>query len=84
MSATRTQREHVIWHDLECGGYQDDLLPDPPLRWIAEKGIRHGLEFSTQFEANLGAGSGKVRGWPTRDEMSYPIDEQLIVELYSK
>jgi T6SS, Phospholipase effector Tle1-like, catalytic domain len=37
------------------GGYQDDLLPDPPLRWIAEKGIRHGLEFSTQFEANLGA-----------------------------
>src|SRR4051812_35159613 len=28
--------------------------------------------------------SGKVRSWPTREEISYPIDEQLIVELYSK
>src|SRR4029077_14033975 len=28
--------------------------------------------------------SGNVRSCPSRDEMSYPIDEQLIVELYSK
>jgi ribosomal protein S4 len=25
-----------------------------------------------------------MRSWPTREEISYPIDEQLIVELYSK
>jgi small subunit ribosomal protein S4 len=36
------------------------------------------------LESNTSHGTGKVRSWPTRDEMSYPIDEQLIVELYSK
>jgi small subunit ribosomal protein S4 len=36
------------------------------------------------LEANLGQVTGKVRSWPTRDEISYPVDEQLIVELYSK
>jgi small subunit ribosomal protein S4 len=36
------------------------------------------------IEVNASHVSGKVRSWPSRDEMSYPIDEQLIVELYSK
>jgi small subunit ribosomal protein S4 len=36
------------------------------------------------LEVNASHVSGKVRSWPSRDEMSYPIDEQLIVELYSK
>ena len=36
------------------------------------------------LEVNAAALSGKVRSWPARDEMSYPVDEQLIVELYSK
>lgn len=36
------------------------------------------------LEANLGQVSGKMRSWPSRDEISYPVDEQLIVELYSK
>jgi small subunit ribosomal protein S4 len=36
------------------------------------------------IEVNASHAAGKVRGWPSRDEMSYPIDEQLIVELYSK
>ncbi len=36
------------------------------------------------IEVNLSQVSGKMRSWPNRDEMSYPIDEQLIVELYSK
>lgn len=38
----------------------------------------------TWLEVNPSHVSGKVRSWPTRDEISYPIDEQLIVELYSK
>jgi len=36
------------------------------------------------IEVSASHAAGKVRGWPSRDEMSYPIDEQLIVELYSK
>jgi small subunit ribosomal protein S4 len=36
------------------------------------------------LEVNPTHASGKMRSWPTRDEISYPIDEQLIVELYSK
>ncbi len=36
------------------------------------------------IEVNASHGAGKMRSWPSRDEMSYPIDEQLIVELYSK
>ena len=36
------------------------------------------------IEVNPSHVAGKVRSWPNRDEMSYPIDEQLIVELYSK
>lgn len=40
--------------------------------------------FPSWLEVNTGHGAGKMRSWPTRDEISYPIDEQLIVELYSK
>jgi len=28
--------------------------------------------------------SGKVKSWPSREEMSFPVNEQLIIELYSK
>ncbi len=36
------------------GGYQDDLLPDPPLKWIAEKAIAEGLEFTDERGMRLG------------------------------
>jgi len=36
------------------------------------------------LEVNPSHASGKVRSWPSREEISYPIDEQLVVELYSK
>jgi small subunit ribosomal protein S4 len=38
----------------------------------------------TWLEVNVAHASGKMKSWPTREEISYPIDEQLIVELYSK
>jgi hypothetical protein len=41
------------------GGYQDDLLPEPPLKWIAEKALKHGLEFSDEFQMKLGVPSCK-------------------------
>jgi small subunit ribosomal protein S4 len=40
--------------------------------------------FPSWLEVNASHASGKMRSWPTREEISYPIDEQLIVELYSK
>src|SRR5204862_7111833 len=38
------------------GGYEDDLLPDPPLKWIAECARQQdvGLEFSDAFKIRLG------------------------------
>src|SRR5262249_31105502 len=36
------------------GGYQDDLLPDPPLRWIAENARALGLKFNDEFAMQLG------------------------------
>ena len=36
------------------------------------------------LEANLGNKSGKVVAVPTREEIDLPVQEQLIVELYSK
>jgi len=35
------------------GGYEDDLLPDPPLRWIALHAIDHGLEFVDEMKTRL-------------------------------
>lgn len=37
------------------GGYEDDQLPDAPLRWMCEKAVACGLEFSEAFQASLAA-----------------------------
>jgi small subunit ribosomal protein S4 len=54
-------------------------------------GVQQALEASQKrgpmpswLEINTAHASGKVRSWPSREEISYPIEEQLIVELYSK
>jgi len=36
------------------------------------------------LEVNPSQATGKMRSWPAREEISFPVDEQLIVELYSK
>lgn len=36
------------------GGYRDDLLPDPPLKWIAQMAVKHGLEFTDQQQMAAG------------------------------
>ena len=36
------------------------------------------------LERDLVQFSGKMKNWPMRDEISFPVNEQLIVELYSK
>ncbi len=43
--------------------------------------IKHASDDTTLDGVTL---AGKIKTWPTREEMSFPINEQLIVELYSK
>jgi len=50
----------------------------------AQQSIQKKGGLPSWLELNAGASAGKMRSWPNRDEISYPIDEQLIVELYSK
>jgi hypothetical protein len=40
-------------HSNVGGGYDDDLLPDPPLKWMAEMALRLGLEFTNEFRMQL-------------------------------
>ena len=44
----------------------------------------NGRPVPTWLEADLGNKSGKVVAVPTREEIDLPVQEQLIVELYSK
>jgi len=44
-------------HSNVGGGYDDDLLPDPPLAWIASKAVQRGLHFVNDRGA-VDAGSG--------------------------
>jgi len=54
-------------------------------------GVQQALQMSQKrsalpswLEVNASQGNGKMRSWPAREEISFPVDEQLIVELYSK
>ena len=40
--------------------------------------------FPSWLQSDAGSFSGEVKSWPMRDEMSFPVNEQFIVELYSK
>jgi len=40
--------------------------------------------FPSWFEVSAEGLNGTIRTWPARDEISIPVNEQLIVELYSK
>ena len=51
--------------------------------WPAS-GVGAGGENSKWLELDTTALKGKVIGLPARDDVNFPIQEQLIVELYSK
>ena len=44
----------------------------------------NGRPVPTWLEADLGNKSGKIVGTPAREEIDLPVEEHLIVELYSK
>ncbi|MGQ0645025.1 MAG: 30S ribosomal protein S4 [Elusimicrobiota bacterium] len=53
------------------------------LEW--EGGLAEAVKRSKDAASVDGAPlAGKVRSWPAREEMSFPVNEQFIVELYSK
>jgi len=53
-----TKRVEQRWfpgaHANVGGGYEDDLLPDPPLKWMAERALEYKLEFNDDFKMSLG------------------------------
>ena len=54
------------------GGYEDDTLPDPPMKWLAERAIACGMEFRKDF---LGTD-------PNRCAMALPRDFELMGNEY--
>lgn len=77
----------------------DSLRTNLFIKKSLEKAVQRGLPNWLEWEGDVAgavkksgeAGSlegvtiaGKVRVWPTREEMSFPVNEQFIVELYSK
>ncbi len=51
-------------------------------KWWEES--QKNLTLPSWLERDIAAFSGKVKNWPMREEMSFPVNEQFIVELYSK
>jgi uncharacterized protein (DUF2235 family) len=66
--ATVEQRWFPGAHTNVGGGYEDDMLPDPPLKWMAERAIEAGLEFNNEFTARL-AGAGCKAALPGSFEL---------------
>jgi small subunit ribosomal protein S4 len=72
-----------------------NLFVKRSLEHAVQKGIPSWLEWDGSLpetvRKSVDAGSlegvslaGKVKNWPERQEMSFPVNEQFIVELYSK
>jgi uncharacterized protein (DUF2235 family) len=55
------QRWFVGAHANVGGGYENDLLAQAPLRWIATKAIEHGLTFKGAIDLDEGAAECPVR-----------------------
>jgi small subunit ribosomal protein S4 len=77
----------------------DDMRVNLFVKKSLEKAVQRGLPAWLEWEGDLPAAvkrssennnlegvtlAGKVRVWPSREEMSFPVNEQFIVELYSK
>lgn len=51
-------------------------------KWWEQTG--QSVMMPSWLERDNGSYSGTVKSWPMREEISFPVNEQLIVELYSK
>jgi hypothetical protein len=57
------------------GGYQNDRLPAPPLKWICDRGIESGLEINDAFKVKLGQVPACMAALP--EEFKLRGDEHL-------
>ncbi len=64
-------------------GLTEKIRQSPPVQ-LALQVVQKRGQLPSWLEFNAAHAAGKMRSWPTRDEISFPVDEQLIVELYSK
>ena len=51
-------------------------------RWWEQS--HQSLTIPSWLDSSAPSWSGVVKSWPMREDMSFPVNEQLIVELYSK
>jgi small subunit ribosomal protein S4 len=68
-------------------GDEVTLTPAMTESVVVKQGLEHMEKRSPRasfLEYNADKFSGKLIRWPDREEMSYPVNEQLIVEYYSK
>ena len=70
--------------DATTASLVNDLPPYDPQRIVdaLERAINRPQ--MTWLELDKGAFQGKVLAWPVRSELTLPIQENLIVELYSR
>jgi uncharacterized protein (DUF2235 family) len=54
------------------GGYEDDLLPDPPLAWLAQKAAERGLHFIN--DRQVADENGKVTASLPRSPAAFDLD----------
>jgi small subunit ribosomal protein S4 len=77
----------------------DSMRTNVGVRNSLERAVQRGLPGWLEWDGNLAesvkrtqegplpeglALAGRVKNWPSREEMSFPVNEQFIVELYSK
>jgi small subunit ribosomal protein S4 len=76
-------------------GLRENLFIKRSLKTAQQKGLPPWLEWDGALGAALKGSAdslsldgvpmaGKVVSWPAREDMSFPVNEQFIVELYSK
>jgi len=78
-----------------AAGTRNNAFVQKSVKTIVSRGLPSWLEWDGQGAELLGRSqdavdlsttplAGKVKSWPNREEMSFPVNEQLIIELYSK
>jgi small subunit ribosomal protein S4 len=80
------RRVDIPSHPLEPGDritIAEKTRQSPSVQQALQNASKRG-PVPSWLEVVPGQPAGKVKSWPSRDEMSFSIDEQLIVELYSK
>jgi len=99
-AASRAQARQLVRHGHILGDGKKTSIPSYQVRAgqtiTVKEGSRQNVQLRASIESAMGRGvpdwlqldadncAGKVQALPTREEIKLPIQEQLIVELYSR